>query len=239
MEYYDSSGRLVTYQLNDLLDNGLTANIYNLNNEICFKEYFSTTRDCLRMNHTLFRILKELNHVATYRLLDPYYSKDKITDLSKLITNPNECEIDAYTYCYIQASEIDIFDIDCEYLIESIILLEDFVEFMSENKIKIYDFKRENIIYTIDKIKLIDLDCCEIDGICYNNDFYTNNRRELINLLLDLFFKNKKYDFNSERMNDYKEKIYELFNIKSSKSIKDAVAKKLVKCKNVTEYLER
>jgi len=104
-----------------------------------------------------------------------------------------------------------------------------------------FGLRRENAIFTTDRIVLIDLDGCSIDNECNSSIdlIKTWNRKRLVQLLIDLFIKSKKYNISYLANSREKEKIYELFSWDEDKSIKESVSKKLLKCRSVDEYLKR
>lgn len=238
MQYYNSKGELLDFTLSKSFNHGTTANIYKLEDSICFKIYY-TFINYFGMNSDIFNIIKEINHESTYKLLDTYYDKEKINNPNSLKRNLNNYKIDAYSYYYLEESNIEIFDIDCEYLIESINKLEEFISILSELKVEMFDIRRENAIFTSNGIVLIDLDGCKIDKTANSSTNLTAtwNKKRLIHLLIDLFIKSEKYDISYSTNCREKEKIYELFSFDLEKSIKESVSKKLIKCKNVDEYL--
>ncbi len=119
-----------------------------------------------------------------------------------------------------------------EYLLNSLKELENFVTIISMFNIKIFDFRQENTLYTKNNIMLIDLDKFEIDDVIDYETLLKINKKRLVFLFRDLMFKSKKYKSN------YLEILKDLFDIDRIENIYEEVSKKLVKFKNISDYLK-
>jgi hypothetical protein len=216
MLYYNSSGNLIDFNLEEPSFNGKSAQIF-LIDDICFKQYYKYSTSRVRMNIEMFNIIKQLDSPNIYKLLDYFYENERI---------------DAYEYLYIKDTFVDIIKWPTEYLLYNLERLENIINIFTELKIWIKDFKRENVVYSNDDIILIDLDCCKVTN--YNNmdDIYANNKNCLINLFIDLFEKCRGYSYI------YENKVDNLFSIGNNNSVTSSVTKKLSKYKSPIEFIK-
>ena len=223
MYYYDSSGKLINYNLdmNDYDYCGKSGMVFRLEDDCCLKTYFSYSTENVKMDSDIFTILKKMNHPNVYKLIELYYdvnSKDSV---------------EAYKYRYVESSPIDIINESTEYLLYNLEELEKLVDTFSDLKIWLKDIKKENAVLTDDRIVLIDLDCCKLARNNTHCDINENNKLCLQELFLDLIVKTRNY---SDR---YEHELNELFLFDINDSLSSCVSKKLVKFKTLKDYIKR
>ncbi len=233
MEYYNSKGERIIYNLNKPKYQGKSSQIFELESGYCLKQYFPYSTESVRMNQELFCLLKKLNHPNINRVIELYYDFSKIKSLEYLRSHIQSLEPDAYKYLYIEDSFIDIMRKSTEYLLYNLQELESLINTFTELGVWIRDFKRENAVYFEDRIILIDLDCCKIIKDCSHDEIQKNNTRCLEELFIDLFEKCRSYSYK------YEDEVFDLFTSEENISITSSVSKKLCRCKTPFDYIKQ
>lgn len=234
MKYYNTNGKLVDFELGLPINNGQCSNIYKLDEDYAFKEYFKYTSYRARMSYEIYKILKDLNYSHTNKVIELYYEYDKIDNKNDLVNNLNNYMIDGYKYLYINEDNINILEMPSEYLLYNLSALENFIDSLIEQDVYALDLKRANTVYTSDKIILIDLDCLRKGPFANFNNIKEYNKKELTNLFINLFKNCSSYLYQ------YEHEIISLFSVNiSEKSVTSSVSKKLINCKRPIDYIKR
>lgn len=233
MDYYNSKGELINYNLTVPKHQGKSSRIFQLEDSYYLKQYFSYSTSPVRMDLELFNILKKLNHPNTNKVLELYYEKNKIKSVEYLISHIQDIEVDAYRYLYIEDSYRNIIKEPTEYLLYNLQELEKLAHIFTELGIWMKDLKRENTVYSKDRIILIDLDCCKLSKKSSHYDIHRNNMCCLQNLFIDLFEKCKSYSYR------YEDEVDELFFLDEDNFLTSSVSKKLSKCKTPLDYIKK
>ncbi len=231
MYYYNSKGELIDFNLGEEKHHGKSSRIFQLENEYYLKQYFSYSTCSVRMDLKLFHILKELDHPHINKILELYYDRAKIRSKKYLLSHIQNLVVDAYQYLYIEDRFANIMKESTEYLIYNLRELENLTYILTELKVWMKDFKRENTVFCKDKIILIDLDCCKLAENESYYDIERNNVNCLQNLFIDLFEKCRSY---SDR---YEEQVFDLF-FQEGQSLTCSISKKLCKYKTPLDYIK-
>lgn len=234
MKYYNNYGELVNFELDSSINHGQCSNIYKLDEKYAFKKYFTYTSYKARMNYETYELLKRLNHSHTNKVDELCYDYSEIDNVNQLVENLNNYMIDGYKYVYIEEDKVDIFEMSSEYLIYNLSSLENFSASLTEQSVCAFDLKRDNTVFSNDKIILIDLDCLYKEELASIDMIKKYNDNALIDLFKDLFKTCPSYLYQ------YNNEITDLFNMdKKEKTITASVSKKLAKYKRPIDYIRR
>lgn len=164
MYYIDRKGYKLKNEekFSEYIDKGTCGEIYKYGDMI-LKKYFLSTEHFIRIKKDVFDFLKNTDYSCIIKLYNAYM-KTNYSGKSKLlfrINNYSKFTIDAYTAKFYEKFDIDPVFISKEYLLESFYKIESFFNFLSKNKIRVYDIKRGNTIFTESGIVLIDPDLYE------------------------------------------------------------------------------
>lgn len=141
------------------------------------KKYYPRTDSSNRLNIKVFNVLKQIDHINFIKLYKAYMIRNKYS----LITSKKHF-IDIYTGKYYQKQDIVPTLINKDYLLDNINNIENLFRIFSDNKIKTYDVKLFNTVFTKESIIIIDPDCYEISKDTRKN-IESWNKKHLFELL--------------------------------------------------------
>lgn len=232
MEYYNTKGEFVSVEVGISKHHGTCGHLYELEQDIYLKKYYDYISLKGRLDYKTFQFLRELHHPFTNTVLDLYYENWKVSDRNKLIDNPNSFQTDAYLFEFLKEKKIDILKMPIDYLLYNLEELEKLMVLFAENKVKADDLKRDNAVFTGNKIVLIDLDNCKIKENEDTNFLIEWNKRKLSFLFLDLFRRSESVSYKNY------EKVPQLFEVEDGKNLTEMVVRKLKKYKRPLDYLK-
>lgn len=233
MKYYTDTGNIVEYSSHALKYWGTSAEIYSITKTLYLKEYYKETKRTARMNYQTFKILKNLNHPFTNRILELLYLQEQIKNRQVFLEHPNEYETDAYIYKYLPSRNINFLKQKKEYVYYNLRALEDLIVYQfPELKLVANDLKKENTVFCGDKIVLIDLDNCKYKEKESIEWIRKQNEEKLANLFKNLVMRSSTYS------HIYDEKVKQLFALETSESLEVQVERKLRRTKNIEGYLK-
>lgn len=232
MEYYNTEGELVSIEVGISKHHGTCGNIYQLKKDIYLKKYYEYTSLSARLDYRMFQFLREIHHPFTNTILDLYYEKQKVKEKGKLLENIEHFRTDAYLFKYLKREKIDILKMPIDYLIYNLEELEKLMKLFAENRVKADDLKRDNAVFSGNKIVLIDLDNCKIKENEDTRILIEWNKRKLSWLFLDLFRRSESFSYKNYA------KVSPLFEVEDDIDLKESVSRKLKKYKRPLDYLK-
>lgn len=152
MKYYDENDKEIIIPddvLNNEVGHGYCATIYRYSDDLCFKRYDrGITLDYNFLKTAIYKDLTNIDHI-------------NLVDIKKILYKDKKYKYtaDAYLVSYYNEIYKDFLEVPTEYLLYNIEEIFKLMKKLSEYKIRIDDFKRENIILTENNIVLIDPDC--------------------------------------------------------------------------------
>ena len=217
-DFYNSSGKRITFHIGSYFDYGGNAKIYRIDNNTCLK-WFNESTYC---NEMVFKLITKMHLNGFYNIYDMLYNE--------------EGNFVGYTMEYYNKENIDILTMPSEYTINNIYKLYYSIQSLNKQGIVINDLHDRNVILRKKDIIIIDVDMYKF----YNKN--SNQRIEYMNLCsLNTLFR-YLYDYSLENIsktyNDYatgKKVIAELFQ--GDTDIFD-VHRKLLKYKYPIDYIK-
>lgn len=233
MKYYTSKGELVEYKTTTPKYFGTSAEIFPITKTLYLKKYYKDTPSSARMNEETFQILKNLNHSFTNRVLELLCEEEKIKEKQDFFQNPNVYQTDAYLYEFLPSKKINVIRQKKDYLFYNIQALEELIVFIfPELKLIAKDLKRENVVFSGDKIILIDLDNCRYLSGETTEWLREQNKETLVRLFKNLAMRSWTYS------HVYDESINQLFSLETKESFSTQLQRKLKKSKTIEAYLK-
>lgn len=183
MNYYNRDLKKFDPTGFEYLNRGSCGHI-SYNKNIIFKQYFASTKQEDRLSEHIFDILKDINNPHFIKLID-IYSKN---DLLKLFFNKLRKKVflvDAYSAKYYENENINVLNEPIDYLLDNIREIEILIDIFSDNAVMIDDIHRKNVIFTSQKMIIIDPDFFKISN---NEDLIIINKMRLLDLIKDILY---------------------------------------------------
>lgn len=217
--FYTKTGNQVEIRFSKPFNNGYCGKVHlieGLDEKIVFKKYLSRANGNLRIKADVFEFLKELNHPNMLNLIDYYYN----FSVSKEYLN--EALISAYTYHYVEETQINPLYEDKYYLLENLRGIEGLIRMASNENILVSDLKRDNTILNDEAIVISDPDCWNFMKTFRTDLIRIWNKRELLQYMRDLLEYYSRFGFLIRNENDlFSQELEEVDNIT------DVIAKRL------------
>ena len=215
MYYIDENYKKVNIDIQSykIFDVGGCGEIYRNKDEI-LKKYYPRTDRLHRLKIKEFNLLKQINHTNFIKLHKIYMICNKPSIIKRYL-------VDLYTAKYYQKEDITPAFLNKDYLLENFSSIENLFRIFSDNKIKTYDIKLYNTVFTKDFIVIIDPDLYELSNDKINK-IKVWNKNNLFKLFTEILLAGLKgcdwtnmfcwiYDnFNPEKINENTDLAHEL-----------------------------
>ena len=242
MYYIDRKGYKLENEdkFSEYVDKGACGEIYRYGDTI-LKKYYLSTEHFIRIKKDIFDFLKDTDYSCFIKLYNAYMKIDYDIK-SKLwfrITNHNKFIIDAYTAKYYEKTDIDPAFISKEYLLESFYKIESFFNYLSKNKIKVYDIKRENVVFTDDGIVLVDPDLYEFLHEYSVERTLINNKICLNYLFKSILINNCNTTYECDKLDRFYVDNFNPNSVTSKTEVTSNISKVLKNVKKPIEIIRR
>lgn len=180
MIYYNENGKPVEIDFNniqkDIIIKGTQGEVYKINDEECIKFYYSEQPLGARIyTPKMFELLKSLNLENFYKLLEPFYRDNYLT------------QIGAYSMKYYPESKTSILNMPIEYIIYNFEVLYKNAQILSELKIIMRDLNNRNVILGDNFMTIIDAEEYTISNLSTQKHVLHKNTLIILALLRNLF----------------------------------------------------
>lgn len=231
MAYYNRNKKKFDQSNFKYLNKGNCATV-DYNHDIIFKQYFPSTELGHRLKACVFDILKDIDNPHFIELID-IYANDS---LLKLIFNKlweEDFIVDAYSAKYYENENINVLTQPVDYLLDNIRELEILLGIFSSNAILVDDIHSENVIYTPQKMIIIDPDWFRIYK---DEDLVIRNKRKLLWLCKDICEDLLSLKYTYEKIDNMVKKLTN-FEVNEKTEVAYELSKKLVGVKRPIDYL--
>lgn len=234
MAYYNRDLKKIDQSNFKYLDKGKCAYV-DYNHNIIFKHYFPDMELELRLKACVFDIIKDINNPHFIELIDIYRLDTFLKVIFHKISR-KEFIVDAYSAKYYEKENINVLKEPKDYLLDNIRELEILLAIFSDNAILVDDLNSKNVLFTSQRMIIIDPDYFKIYK---EKDLVIRNNNELIALIKYILWGNilqleAKYTY--EEVYNMKRKVAN-FKVDEKTEIAYEFSKKLVGVKKPIEYL--
>ncbi len=236
MAYYNETGKKIHINKRKMkyLNCGKCAKVFYDEDKI-FKEYFSKTPYCGRLNLEMFTILKSIrdNH-----FMEIYSLCQKMSTLF-FLSRKRDCfpfMTDAYLAKYYSDNTTNPLYESIDYTLDNFNELEKLFTIFTENKITVNDVKRENSILGKNNIVIVDPDCFSIAH--YNSNLIAiDNKIELLMLLRSIYITGAREHPNYEEIKQKVNTELLAIEVGENTNIAYELSKKLKHVRKPIDYL--
>lgn len=229
--YYDCGGCSKIYRKGDFI----------------LKKYYKETEYEYRLEQEVFHLLKEIDSpimIKIYELLSKFYN---------YLNGKEDFCVDGYKAQYYEKDPVNVLLKEKDYLLESLLQIENLFDILSDYLIVISDFCFDNSVCTKDGIVIIDPDCYKRAFIMNEGAIYSSTknkgmvpvaREDILPLnkekLVDYFFSLMKtnilnLDYQNPDLQKLKDFYYGL-KVNLQSNITDIISKELRFVKKPYEY---
>lgn len=233
MGYYNRDLKKFDQSNFEYLNEGKCAHV-DYNHDIIFKQYFPHTGLSYRLKASVFDILKDIDNPHFIELID-IYANDKLLKLFFNKLSKDDFIVDAYSAKYYEDEKINVLNEPIDYLLDNIRELEILFGVFSDNAILTDDLHGENVIYTSQKMIIIDPDFFRL----YNDsDLIIRNKKGLLKLLKCIceYMLERESKYTDEKIDNMANKLTD-FKVYRNTDITYEVSRKPKGVKRPIEYL--
>ena len=229
MEYFTIDNKKVIIDesiLNNFINNGEYGNVYRYNENQCIKIYNDKEfKIKFFLTTYLYNYLKEISS-ANLVSIDELLFKD----------NKYMFQADAYIMEYYEAIYQNILLVPSDYLIENLEKLLILSKGLSKKHIIIDDLKKDNTIFTEDKIVLIDIEHYILDRNISQREISKINNSTISCLFNQITLNELKKYYNSQIGTIYANKLFPVTS-RSDTQVK-VLSKRLSGYKTTLDYIK-
>ena len=228
MEYFTIDNRKIIIDdsiLSNYINSGEYGDIYRYNENQCIKIYKNKE---FKVNYFLttylFNYLKEIESENLVAIDELLYENNK-----------NRFQADAYIMEYYKAIYQNILLIPSDYLIENIENLLILSKELSKRYIILDDLKKDNTIFTKEKIVLIDNEHYILNRNISQREIFHTNNSNISCLFNQLLLKELRKYYNSQTSAIYTDKLFPVTT--RSTTIVNTLTKRLNRYKRPIDYI--